>query len=130
MRTENMSPAEATEEAMREVTRPVIAIVLVLCAVFLPVAFLGGLVGEMYRQFAMTISVSVAISGFVALTLTPALCAALLRHEDTGLRQGILGRFNDWFVRMTGHYEQGVRLVMRRGALALGVFAAMIVATL
>ena len=58
-----------------------IAIVFVLTAVFLPVAFLGGLIGEMYRQFAVTIAVSVAISGFVALTLTPALCAALLRHE-------------------------------------------------
>jgi|HigsolmetaAR205D_1030408.scaffolds.fasta_scaffold00426_11 multidrug efflux pump len=128
MRTERLPAPEATEEAMREVTRPVIAIVLVLCAVFLPVAFLGGLVGEMYRQFAMTISVSVAISGFVALTLTPALCAALLRHEDTGLRQGILGRFNDWFVRMTGHYVRGVSFVLRRGAIALGVFAAMLVA--
>ncbi len=128
MRTENLSAAAATEEAMREVTRPVIAIVLVLCAVFLPVAFLGGLVGEMYRQFAMTISVSVALSGFVALTLTPALCAALLRHEDSGLRRGVLGRFNDWFVRMTDRYERGVRLVMRRGAIAVGVFAAMIVA--
>jgi hydrophobe/amphiphile efflux-1 (HAE1) family protein len=128
MRTEKMSAQAATEEAMREVTRPVIAIVLVLCAVFLPVAFLGGLVGEMYRQFAMTISVSVAISGFVALTLTPALCATLLRHEDTGLRGGILGKFNDWFVRMTGHYERGVRAVMRRGALAVGIFAVMVVA--
>jgi HAE1 family hydrophobic/amphiphilic exporter-1/multidrug efflux pump len=128
MRTEKMTPRAATEEAMREVTRPVIAIVLVLCAVFLPVAFLGGLVGEMYRQFAMTISVSVAISGFVALTLTPALCATLLRHEETGLRRGILGRFNDWFVRMTGRYERGVRFFMRRGALAAGVFVAMVVA--
>jgi hydrophobe/amphiphile efflux-1 (HAE1) family protein len=131
MRTEKMSAMAATEEAMREVTRPIIAIVLVLCAVFLPVAFLGGLVGEMYRQFAMTISVSVAISGFVALTLTPALCAALLRHEeDTTLRKGILARFGDWFERMTGRYEQGVRFVMRRGALAAGVFAAMVIATI
>src|SRR5690606_18371464 len=56
------------------------------------------------------------------------LCAAFLRHEDTGLQKGILARFNDWFLRMTGHYERGVRLVMRRGAIAVGVFAAMIVA--
>jgi len=67
---------------MQQVTRPVIAIVFVLTAVFLPVAFLGGLIGEMYRQFAITIAVSVAISGFVALTLTPALCATVLRLED------------------------------------------------
>ena len=79
MTTENLPAPQATEKAMEEVTRPVIAIVLVLTAVFLPVAFLGGLVGEMYRQFAVTIAVSVVISGFVALTLTPALCALLLR---------------------------------------------------
>ena len=78
---ERLSPREATIKAMEQVTGPVIAIVFVLTAVFLPVAFLGGLVGEMYRQFAVTIAVSVAISGFVALTLSPALCAALLREE-------------------------------------------------
>ena len=89
---------------------------------FLPVAFLGGLVGEMYRQFAVTISVSVAISGFVALTLTPALCALLLRHDHV-VHHGILQRFNDWFARMTHRYERGVRFVMKRGALAAGVFA-------
>ncbi|HEX7116220.1 MAG TPA: multidrug efflux RND transporter permease subunit [Steroidobacter sp.] len=129
MTTEKLSAPEATMKAMQEVTRPVIAIVLVLTAVFLPVAFLGGLVGEMYRQFAMTISVSVAISGFVALTLTPALCALLLRPEHT-VRYGILERFNNWFARMTQRYESGVRFVMKRGALAAGVFAVMLVATL
>ena len=129
MRTEKMSAMAATEEAMREVTRPIIAIVLVLCAVFLPVAFLGGLVGEMYRQFAMTISVSVAISGFVALTLTPALCATLLRHEEEAtLHRGVLARFGDWFERMTGRYERGVRFMIRRSGIAFGVFAVMIVA--
>jgi HAE1 family hydrophobic/amphiphilic exporter-1/multidrug efflux pump len=127
MTTENLQAPAATAKAMEEVTRPVIAIVLVLTAVFLPVAFLGGLVGEMYRQFAVTISVSVAISGFVALTLTPALCALLLRHDDV-VQHGILHRFNEWFARMTGRYEQGVRFVMKRGTIAAGVFAAMIVA--
>ena len=129
MSQENLSPPAATEKAMAEVTRPVIAIVLVLCAVFLPVAFLGGLVGEMYRQFAVTISVSVAISGFVALTLTPALCAMLLRHEDH-VGHGILDRFHEWFDRMTHRYTQGVRFVIKRGALAAGVFAAMLIAVL
>ena len=66
---------------MEEVSGPVIAIVLVLCAVFMPVSFLGGLAGELYRQFAVTIAVSVVISGIVALTLTPALCALLLKPE-------------------------------------------------
>src|SRR3546814_20187230 len=71
--------SEATRRTMQEVTGPLIAIVLVLTAVFLPVAFLGGLIGEIYRQFAITISASVIISGFVALTLTPALCALLIK---------------------------------------------------
>ncbi len=127
--TEGLSARDATVKAMQQVTRPVIAIVFVLTAVFVPVAFLGGLVGEMYRQFAITIAVSVAISGFVALTLTPALCAALLRAEDaTG--HGPLQRFNDWFARMTGRYARGVRYLLRHGALALGLFAALLVATL
>ena len=94
---------------------------------FLPVAFLGGLVGEMYRQFAITIAVSVVISGFVALTLTPALCAALLRREDV-VHHGALQSFNDWFARMTGRYATGVGYLLRHTALALGLFAAMIVA--
>ena len=94
--SEGLDPRAATHKAMQQVTRPVIAIVFVLTAVFLPVAFLGGLVGEMYRQFAVTIAVSVAISGFVALTLTPALCATLLRQEDV-VSHGVLERFHDWF---------------------------------
>lgn len=127
MTTEQLPAPAATMKAMEEVTRPVIAIVLVLCAVFLPVAFMGGLVGEMYRQFAVTISVSVAISGFVALTLTPALCALLLRHDDV-VHHGILQRFNDWFTRVTNGYESGVRFVMKRGVLAAAVFGVMIIA--
>jgi HAE1 family hydrophobic/amphiphilic exporter-1/multidrug efflux pump len=125
---ENLSPRDATVKAMGQVTRPVIAIVFVLTAVFLPVAFLGGLVGEMYRQFAITIAVSVAISGFVALTLTPALCATLLRHEDA-VSHGLLHRFEDWFARMTGRYARGVAFMLRHGALTLALFVAMLVAT-
>ncbi len=128
MATENLEPREATHKAMRQVTRPVIAIVFVLTAVFLPIAFLGGLVGEMYRQFAVTIAVSVAISGFVALTLTPALCASVLRHEDV-VNHGVLERFNRWFARMTGKYANGVAYLLRHTALALGLVAIMLVAT-
>ena len=127
MRTEHIDSATATMRAMEEVTRPVIAIVLVLTAVFLPVAFLGGLVGEMYRQFAVTISVSVVISGFVALTLTPALCALMLKREDKHEHR-ILMKFNAWFARMTDRYEQGVQFVMKRSAIAAGVFGVMILA--
>jgi HAE1 family hydrophobic/amphiphilic exporter-1/multidrug efflux pump len=127
MATEHLGPREAAHKAMEQVTRPVIAIVFVLAAVFLPVAFLGGLVGEMYRQFAVTIAISVAISGFVALTLTPALCAAIL-HRDDVVHHGVLRRFNDWFARMTGRYADGVRYVLRHAALALGLVLAMLVA--
>jgi HAE1 family hydrophobic/amphiphilic exporter-1/multidrug efflux pump len=129
MASENLSPRDATVKAMDQVTRPVIAIVFVLTAVFLPVAFLGGLVGEMYRQFAITIAVSVAISGFVALTLTPALCASLLRHEDA-VSHGWLHSFEDWFARMTGRYARGVAFMMRHGVLTLALFGVMIAATL
>jgi multidrug efflux pump len=129
MTTEILPAPEATMKAMSEVTRPVIAIVLVLTAVFLPVAFMGGLVGEMYRQFAVTISVSVAISGFVALTLTPALCALLLRHDHM-VSNRFLRWFNGWFGRVTERYQRGVQAVMRRGAIAALVFAGMIVATI
>jgi HAE1 family hydrophobic/amphiphilic exporter-1/multidrug efflux pump len=129
MTTEKLKAPEATMKAMTEVTRPVIAIVLVLTAVFLPVAFMGGLVGEMYRQFAVTISVSVAISGFVALTLTPALCALLLRHDHV-VTNRFLRWFNDWFTRVTHRYERGVQFVMRRGAIFAGVFVVMIIATI
>jgi HAE1 family hydrophobic/amphiphilic exporter-1/multidrug efflux pump len=128
MAGENLSPRDATVKAMDQVTRPVIAIVFVLTAVFLPVAFLGGLVGEMYRQFAITIAVSVAISGFVALTLTPALCASVLRHEDV-VSHGWLHKFEDWFARMTGRYARGVAFMLRHSALTFALFAVMIVAT-
>jgi hydrophobe/amphiphile efflux-1 (HAE1) family protein len=128
MRTEHLNASEATVKAMEQVTRPVIAIVLVLTAVFLPVAFMGGLVGEMYRQFAVTISISVIISGFVALTLTPALCALLMRHDDSK-HHPLAQKFNDWFSNMTGRYMRGVGFIMRRGAIAAGVFVVMLIAS-
>ena len=81
MHEEKLHAREAALKAMREVSGPVIAIVLVLCAVFVPIAFLGGLSGELYRQFAVTISMAVIISGIVALSLTPSLCVLLLKHE-------------------------------------------------
>ena len=86
---------------MQEVSGPVVAIVLVLCAVFVPVSFLGGLAGELYRQFAITIAVSVVISGIVALTLTPALCALLLKpgHGEPWLPFRVFNRGFDWLTR-------------------------------
>ena len=117
-----LPPKEATAKAMSEVVGPIVAIVLVLCAVFIPVAFMGGLTGEMYKQFAITIAVSVTISGVVALTLTPALCALLLRpvHTEPMLPFRI---FNSWFERLTDRYTGGVRFLLRRAAIALALFA-------
>ena len=128
MRQEHVDAREATRRAMAEVSRPVIAIVLVLNAVFLPVAFLGGLVGEMYRQFAITIAVSVSISGFVALTLTPALCALFLKPGHIEPR-GPLAYFDRWFQALTRRYTSGVGWVLRRSVLASVVIAAMLLAT-
>ena len=128
MRTEGIDAHEATQRAMREVTGPLIAIVLVLTAVFLPVAFLGGLVGEMYRQFAITISVSVLISGFVALTLTPSLCALLLRPSKHSQR-GLLARYNHWIERATLRYAQGAGFFIRHGVLTMLVLVAVLAAT-
>jgi multidrug efflux pump len=113
---------------MAEVSRPVIAIVLVLNAVFLPVAFLGGLVGEMYRQFAITIAVSVTISGFVALTLTPAMCARFLRTGAITPR-GPLRYFDAAFGHVTHAYMHGVGWMLRHAAVAAAVVIAMVAAT-
>ena len=125
MRAEHVDPKEATRRAMSEVSRPVIAIVLVLNAVFLPVAFLGGLVGEMYRQFAITIAVSVTISGFVALTLTPAMCALLLKTGEVEPR-GLLAHFDRWFGNFTNRYIRGVGWVLRHRGVAAGFIVVML----
>jgi multidrug efflux pump len=98
MASEGLPPREAAIKAMEEVQGPVIAIVLVLCAVFIPVAFMGGLAGEMYKQFAVTIAVSVTISDIVALTLTPAMCALILKpgHDRPALPFRLFNRAFDW----------------------------------
>jgi len=126
-RAEKISPREAAFKAMTEVTGPVIAIVLVLVAVFLPVAFFGGLAGELYRQFAITIAISVFLSGVVALTLTPALCAILLRPEHIA-PHGLLGKFDAWFQRRTDGFGTKVDYLIRHKALVLGLFVLALVA--
>ena len=117
-----LSPREASKKAMSEVTGPVIAIVLVLCAVFVPVAFLGGITGQLYKQFAITIAVSVTISGFVALTLSPALCALVLKPSH-GSRRGLFKFFNQLFDWIQLRYARTVSLTLRRMALSLVLFA-------
>ena len=113
---------------MQEVTSPIIAIVLTLCAVFVPIAFLGGLTGELYRQFAVTISIAVVISGLVALTLTPSLCALVLKRDHREPGRFFRG-FNNWFGRMTGHYVDGVTWMLRRGAVGAILFIGMVAVT-
>jgi hydrophobe/amphiphile efflux-1 (HAE1) family protein len=127
-----LDPLAATRAAMADVSSPVIAIALVLTAVFVPVAFLGGLTGQFYKQFALTLSVSVLISALIALTFTPALCALLLKPRTETAPAGLLGRgfaaFNRIFARATKQYTGTVRYAIRRSAIALGVFGAIVVA--
>ena len=121
MRNTGLNPKEATIRAMEEVSGPVIAIAFVLASVFIPVAFFGGTTGVLYKQFALTIAVSMALSAIVALTLTPALCTLLLKPHSGEARTGILGRFFDrfnlWFDRITEKYSNGVRQSIRQARL-------------
>lgn len=126
---EQKKPAyDAAIQAMREVTGPVIAIVLVLTAVFVPIAFLGGLAGELYRQFSITISISVVISGLVALTLTPALCVLILKHEHKNEAR-FFQWFNAWFARVTRRYTAGVAWMLKRSLVGALLFGGMVVIT-
>ena len=120
MRENAMAPFEAAIEAMREVSGAVIAIVLVLCAVFIPVAFLGGIAGQLYRQFAVTLTFAVVISGFIALTLTPALCAILMKSGHHESR--IFHPFNVAFSWLTQRFLGGVNRLLRHPVLSLAAF--------
>ena len=128
MRTKKLGAREAAIEAMEEVTGPIIAIVLVLCAVFVPVGFLGGLAGEMYKQFAITIAVSVVISGIVALTLSPALCALMLK-PDHSEPAAPFRAFNRLFDKLTDAYGAGVAFFLKRSLVGLLLFGGMIALT-
>jgi multidrug efflux pump len=116
---EGLAPTEATRRATAEVVGPVIATALVLMAVFIPIAFLPGITGELYRQFALTIAVSVGLSAFNALTLTPALCALLLRPASAGRQRWLARTWNRAFARLTAGYDRTVRLIVRRAVLAV-----------
>lgn len=123
--SEGMTPREASFVAMKEVSGALVAIVLVLSAVFIPVAFLGGLTGGMYRQFAITIVISVVISGFVALTLTPSLCATILKpnvHEPIAPFRW----FNRFFDKMTTNYTRAVKLAIRYSLVSFLLFGGLL----
>lgn len=134
-----LNPREATMKAMTEVTSPIIAITLVLCAVFVPIAFISGLTGQFYRQFALTIAFSTVISAFNSLTLSPALSAILLRGHDqpkdalTRRMERIFGRFfrwfNDVFHRGSTRYGNGVNKMIGRGKAAMAVYVALLLGT-
>ncbi|HEX2254442.1 MAG TPA: multidrug efflux RND transporter permease subunit [Thermoanaerobaculia bacterium] len=140
MAEEHLSPYDATVKAMRQITSAVIGITLVLVTVFVPMAFFPGSTGGIYRQFAVTLAISIAFSALLALTLTPALCATLLRphappgetesgHRLAGLPGRFFGAFNRWFARVTGRYQNGVGAILTRPLRFLALFALLVAVT-
>ncbi|MEC4890992.1 MAG: multidrug efflux RND transporter permease subunit [Nitrospira sp.] len=129
MREDRVSAKEAAKRAMREVTAPIIAIVLVLVSVFVPVGFVGGITGALYKQFAATIAISVTVSGFVALTLSPALCAMVLVPHH-GERAGFWVLFDRLFGRTQQGYMHGVGALVARPNRFMVLFALLVVVSI
>ncbi|SDP24571.1 hydrophobic/amphiphilic exporter-1, HAE1 family [Mucilaginibacter sp. OK268] len=134
MDEEGMSPKEATIHAMRDISAPVIAIALILAAVFVPVGFVPGIVGRLYQQFAITIAISVLISAFVALSLTPALCTLILKprkldEQSKGLDKFFF-KFNAWFERVTGRYRNGVDKSIKNSKFIIIILVCIIIGTI
>ncbi len=131
---EKISAKEAAFKAMKDISAPVIAIALILAAVFVPVGFIPGIVGRLYQQFAITIAISVLISAFVALTLTPALCSLLLKPRPTGAHSKGIGalfhRFNLWFDRFNSNYGRGVQVCIHHSRLVIVVLVCIGIGTL
>ncbi|MBA0207787.1 efflux RND transporter permease subunit [Pectobacterium brasiliense] len=129
MAEEGLGPKEATQKAMKEITGAVVGITLVLSAVFIPMAMATGSVGTIYRQFTLSMAVSILISAFLALSLTPALCATLLKPIDKNAheKRGFFGWFNRKFSAMTDRYESGVARMLKRVGRSLAVYAALCV---
>ncbi len=127
-----MSPRAATEQAMKDISGPVIAIALILAAVFVPVGFVPGIVGRLYQQFAITIAVSVLLSAFVALSLTPALCSIMLRpskgaDDKKNLLERFFDHFNRWFDKVSHSYTRGVSKWIKATPLVLVMMACLFV---
>jgi multidrug efflux pump len=139
MTEEGLSPYDATVKAMTQITSAIVGITLVLVAVFVPMAFFPGSTGGIYRQFSVTLAISIAFSALLALTLTPALCATLLKAEAHGTaspgnplsRVGdrFFGGFNRWFARTTDRYQRGVGRLLLRPLRGLAIFAALVLVT-
>lgn len=126
MASYGMSAMEAAKKAMQDLTGALVAIVLVLGSVFLPVAFLGGMTGTLYKQFAVTIAISMVLSGVVALTLSPALAARILKPGH-GEKKGFFKWFEDSFTRLTNRYADGVRWLINNKTVGIGLFCGVIV---
>jgi HAE1 family hydrophobic/amphiphilic exporter-1 len=128
-----LSPKEATKKAMKDVSGPVVAIAVILCAVFIPVALSGGITGRLYQQFAITIAISVAFSAFNALTLSPALSAILLKPKKVGGKKSLLTKFfdgfNHYFDRFTGQYTRVAGFAARKLFLTIMILVGIVVAT-
>lgn len=128
-----MDAKEATRRAMQDITAPVIAIALILAAVFVPVGFIPGMVGQLYQQFAITIAVSVMLSAFIALSLTPALCSIMLKptaiHKDSKGLNKFFYKFNIWFDKVTYRYSKGVKKAIKAAPLALILLLCIFVGT-
>src|SRR5581483_11092610 len=123
MTEERLPPREATRKAMDQIIGAIIAITLVLTAVFIPMAFFPGSVGAVYRQFSVTLVLAMAFSALMALTLTPALCATLIKAGEHPESNRLVGGFNRWFPRPPDRYQGWVARVLRRTAFALMFFA-------
>lgn len=127
-----LSAKEATYRAMKEISAPVVAIALILAAVFVPVGFIPGMVGQLYQQFAITIAVSVLISAFVALSLTPALCSLLLvpsRDEEPKGLGKLFFKFNNWFENVTSKYGKGVGWTIRKAPIVIALLIAVYISS-
>jgi len=134
METKNLSARKATREAMHEVSGAIIAITFVMAAVFIPVAFMSGPVGIFYRQFSITMATSIVLSGLIALTLTPALCAMMLKNthglpkKQTPINK-IVGAFNKWFNGVSDKYRKILGLIVNRRSITFGMLIAFCVGT-
>ena len=127
MSEEKLSPIKAAIKSMEQVAAAVVAIVLVLCAVFIPVAFMGGIAGELYRQFAVTVAIAVVISGIVALTLTPALCAIILNPNN--IHSKFFDRFNNGFHRLTHFYIKVVNATLHHRLIGGIIFVLIVISS-
>ena len=127
MREEGLSPVQATRKAMGQISGAIIGMTVVLIAVFVPLAFFSGSIGNIYRQFSLVMAVSIAFSAFLALSLTPALCATLLKPVEAGHhheKKGFFGWFNRGFTRLTSRYEGWVGALLKRGGRMMIVYLA------